>query len=43
MALFYCENCNSEVEEEEAASCTVCGCVLCPDCICEQCENESEE
>ncbi len=35
-----CDNCGSDFPEEEAHECEKCGAILCPECICESCENE---
>jgi len=37
---YICDNCGQEFEEEPI-TCEKCGATLCPDCICEECENES--
>lgn len=33
-----CENCGIEFEAEIAETCGICGATLCPECVCEDCE-----
>jgi hypothetical protein len=34
-----CENCNDDIYGDEYTECDKCGAILCPDCVCEECEN----
>ena len=38
-----CDNCGVEFNSDDANTCELCGDTLCPECICENCENKSAE
>lgn len=35
-----CNNCLCEFDLDDATTCEDCGATLCPECICEDCENK---
>ena len=39
----FCSNCGAETPIDEMLFCGECMKALCPDCICETCENENNE
>ena len=41
MIITICDNCGVEFDVDEANTCPICGATLCPECVCEGCENAS--